>query len=118
MSLLNIGHDVLPAGSGFGTNVYIAVDGIFAGMIEVADEPKEDAKVVFDLLRKEGVERFIMLTGDSETVARAVASKAGIDEVHAKLLPEQKVDELEKILESSKMEKLPILVMALTMPPY
>lgn len=105
MSLLNIGHDVLPAGSGFGTNVYIAVDGIFAGMIEVADEPKEDAKVVFDLLRKEGVERFIMLTGDSETVARAVASKAGIDEVHAKLLPEQKVDELEKILESSKNGK-------------
>lgn len=105
MSLLNIGHDVLPAGCGFGTNVYIAVDGIFAGMIEVADEPKEDAKVVFDLLRKEGVERFIMLTGDSETVARAVASKAGIDEVHAKLLPEQKVDELEKILESSKNGK-------------
>lgn len=105
MSLLNIGYDVLPAGSGFGTNVYIAVDGIFAGMIEVADEPKEDAKVVFDLLRKEGVERFIMLTGDSETVARAVASKAGIDEVHAKLLPEQKVDELEKILESSKNGK-------------
>ena len=102
MADLNIPADVLPKGSGFGTSVYIAVDQIFAGMIEVADEPKEDAKVVFDLLRKQGVEHFIMLTGDSETVAQAVASKAGIDEVHAKLLPEQKVDELEKILESRK----------------
>lgn len=102
MNDLNIPADVLPKGSGFGTGVYIAVDQIFAGMIEVADEPKEDAKVVFDLLRKQGVERFIMLTGDSETVAKAVASRAGIDEVHAKLLPEQKVDELEKILESRK----------------
>ncbi len=106
MAMLNIPADILPAGSGFGTNVYIVFDQVFAGMVEVADEPKEDAKVVFDLLRKEGVQKFVMLTGDSETVAEAVAGKAGIDEVHARLLPENKVDELEKILAAQKNGKV------------
>lgn len=99
MKSLNIPDSVLPANSGFGTSVYVAVDGIFAGLVEVADEPKEEARAVFDLLRKEGVQKFVMLTGDSETVAKAVADQAGIDEVHAKLLPEQKVELLEKILD-------------------
>lgn len=88
----------LPKGSGFGTVVYVACDGQFAGVIEVADEPKEETKTVTTLLRKYGVDRFVMLTGDAETVAQAVAGSAGINEVHSQLLPEQKVEWLEKIL--------------------
>lgn len=99
MQSLNIPESVLPEGSGFGTIVYVAVDGLFAGVIEVADEPKEEAKSVFNLLHKEGISKFIMLTGDSETVAQAVARETGMDEVRAQLLPEQKVECLEEILD-------------------
>ena len=100
MLSLNIPQNTLPQGSGFGTVVYVAVNGEYAGVIEVADQPKEEAKTVFDLLTRYGVKKFIMLTGDSETVAQAVANKTGIQEVHAQLLPEQKVEGLEKILDS------------------
>lgn len=99
MQSLNIPESVLPEGSGFGTIVYVAVDGLFAGVIEVADEPKEEAKSVFNLLHKEGISKFIMLTGDSETVAQTVARETGMDEVRAQLLPEQKVECLEEILD-------------------
>ena len=106
MTSLGIPAQDLPDGSGFGTVVYVAVDGMYAGVIEVADEPKEEAKTVFDLLKKFGVEKFVMLTGDSETVAQAVANKTGITEVHAQLLPEQKVEDLEKILNGSHQGKV------------
>lgn len=99
MKSLGIADRILPVGSGFGTVVYVAVNGEYAGVIEVADEPKEEAKTVFDLLTRYGVNRFVMLTGDSETVARAVADHTGITEVHANLLPEQKVEDLEAILQ-------------------
>lgn len=100
MSSLQIDESILDASSGLGTMVYVAIDGQYAGFIEVADQPKEDAKAVFDHLRKEGVNKFVMLTGDSQQVAMAVAKQTGIDEVHAQLLPEQKVECLEEILES------------------
>lgn len=101
MQMLQIPQSMLPEGSGFGTVVYLAKNNVYAGMLEVADEPKEEAKVVLDLLRKQGVRRFVMLTGDHFKVAEAVAKADGVDEVHASLLPAQKVDWLEKILESS-----------------
>lgn len=99
MESFGIADRILPVGSGFGTVVYVAVNGEYAGMIEVADEPKEEAKTVFGLLTRYGVNRFVMLTGDSETVAKAVADHTGITEVHANLLPEQKVEDLEAILQ-------------------
>lgn len=99
MESLGIDPDSLPAGTGFGTLVYIADNHQYAGMIEVADEVKEDARTVLDLLRKQGVSRFIMLTGDRETVAQAAADRIGVDEVHANLLPEQKVEDLENIIQ-------------------
>lgn len=98
MESLGIPKDDLPVSSGFGTVVYVACGGLYAGLIEVADQVKEDAKTVFDLLRHEGVDKFVMLTGDQLSVAQAVAKHTGIDEAHAQLLPEQKVDELEQIL--------------------
>ncbi len=101
MESLGIMKDTLPEGSGFGTVVYVAVNGLFAGTIEVADEPKEEAKTVFQLLTQYGVKKFVMLTGDSETVAKAVADHTGITEVHAQLLPEQKVECLENLLKQS-----------------
>lgn len=102
MLSLHIPADDLPKGSGFGTVVYTACDQKLAGVIEVADEPKEEARTVTDLLRKYGVKRFVMLTGDAKGVAEAVATQAGIDEVHAQLLPEQKVEWLEKILQNKE----------------
>lgn len=100
MASLGIDEAILEQGTGLGTMVHVAIDGQYAGMIEVADQPKAEAKEVFARLRKEGVHKFVMLTGDSESVAQAVAKQAGIDEVHAQLLPEQKVECLEQILDS------------------
>lgn len=100
MELIGVPLTILPQGSGFGTVVYVAVNGEYAGIIEVADEPKEEAKTVFELLTHYGVKKFVMLTGDSQTVAQAVAHQTGITEVHSQLLPEQKVEELEKILDT------------------
>lgn len=94
----------VPEGNGFGTCVYVSVNGGYRGMIEIADEIKEDSKTAIDLLRHFGVKRFIMLTGDSEKVAQKVAGAVYIDEVHAQLLPDQKVQILDQILKT-KNEK-------------
>ena len=94
----------VPEGNGFGTCVYVSVNGGYRGMIEIADEIKEDSKTAIDLLRHFGVKRFIMLTGDSEKVAQKVAGAVHIDEVHAQLLPDQKVQILDQILKT-KNEK-------------
>lgn len=88
----------LPAGNGFGTVVYLSVDGKYAGMIEISDEVKADAKTAIDLLRNYGVKKFVMLTGDSKTVAAAVAGSLGIDEVHSELLPQDKVKYVDELL--------------------
>lgn len=97
----------LPAGNGFGTVVYISVDGKYAGMIEISDEVKTDAKTAIDLLRNYGIKKFVMLTGDSKTVASAVAGSLGINEVHAELLPQDKVKYVDELLaKQSPKEKL------------
>ena len=95
----SIGLESLPQGDGFGTCVYVCVEKKYAGMIEIADEVKEDSKVAIDLLRNYGVKKFIMLTGDSESVTQKVADHLGIDEYHASLLPAQKVEYLDQILD-------------------
>lgn len=97
----------LPAGNGFGTVVYISKNGQYQGMIEIADEVKADAKTAIDLLRHYGIKKFVMLTGDSETVATAVAGSLGIDEVHAQLLPQDKVQYVDDLLkQQGSKEKL------------
>jgi Zn2+/Cd2+-exporting ATPase len=80
-----------------GTFVFVAVDKQFAGYIVIADEVKDDAKRAIQSLKAVGVKKTIMLTGDAKKVGEAVGQKLGIDEVHAELLPHQKVEELEKI---------------------
>ncbi len=90
----NIPHDVCDVD---GTVVHIAVDGEYKGRIMIADELKEDAVEAIQLLKRQGI-RTAMLTGDNQSVASSIAQKLGIDEYHAELLPEDKVEMLEKIL--------------------
>ncbi|WP_236968960.1 heavy metal translocating P-type ATPase [Microbacterium aurantiacum] len=70
---------------------YVAVDGVFAGALILADDPRAESAGVIAWLRAHGVERAVMLTGDAEPTARAVAAAVGIDEVRAELLPADKV---------------------------
>ncbi len=71
--------------------VYVAVDGRFAGTLTVADQPRPESADVVRWLRRHGVERVVMLTGDAQPTADAVAERVGIQEVHAELLPAEKV---------------------------
>jgi Cd2+/Zn2+-exporting ATPase len=70
--------------------VFVAVDGFLLGAIALADRPRETAREAIELLRRGGVRRVVMLTGDHADTARAVAGELGIDELHHALLPEQK----------------------------
>ncbi len=84
-----------------GTIVHLAVDGVYAGHIVIADEIKEGSEAAIRALRAAGVRRAVMLTGDKESVARAVASKVGIDEYRAELLPADKVKAVEELIGES-----------------
>lgn len=79
------------------TVVYAAVDGQFIGSVTVADEVKEKSKSAIEGLKKSGIEKTVMLTGDNEKIGKYVADKTGIDEVYAKLLPSGKTDKLAEI---------------------
>ena len=92
----NIGFDrVIKAG----TLVYIAYDGKYEGCIVISDTVKDGAESAVKSLRKSGVEKTVMLTGDRKDVAEEIAVKLGIDEVRSELLPGDKVDCVEKIIE-------------------
>ncbi len=84
---------------GFGSEVLIALNGKFVGHIVISDTVKADAKEAIAAMKKLGVIT-AMLTGDSEDSAKAVAAETGVEEVHAKLLPQDKLTELAKIRES------------------
>lgn len=85
-----------------GTILHVAIDGSYAGHIVIADTVKDDAARAIADLHAAGVERCIMLTGDREEVARSVASDLGLDEYHAQLLPGDKVEQVERILDSAR----------------
>ena len=90
-----------------GTVVYVAVDGVYAGAVVISDTVKEEAALAIRDLKKVGVKKTVMLTGDRREVGEAVARQLGLDEVHAQLLPEDKVDRVEALLGSQrKGEKL------------
>lgn len=80
-----------------GTVVYVAADGVYAGYILIADEIKADSKSAISGLKGFGVKKSVMLTGDNADTAKYVADKIGIDEYHAELLPNQKVEFVEKL---------------------
>ncbi len=81
-----------------GTILHVSVDGSYAGHIVIADVVKEDAAQTIADLHATGVKKCVMLTGDRRDVAEAVAGKLGLDEVHAQLLPEDKVNAVERLL--------------------
>lgn len=85
-----------------GTILHVAIDGSYAGHIVIADTVKDDAAQAIADLHAAGVECCIMLTGDREEVARSVASDLGLDEYHAQLLPGDKVEQVERILDSAR----------------
>ena len=84
-----------------GTIIHMAVDGRYAGHIVISDIEKPHAKEAVMALKKAGVEKTVMLTGDSRKVAEHVAEDLGIDEVHAELLPADKVSEVEELLKKN-----------------
>lgn len=81
-----------------GTIVHVAVDGRYAGHIVINDQIKADSAEAVTSLKRAGVERTVMLTGDREDTAKDVAEKVGIDEYHSELLPSDKVAHVERLL--------------------
>ena len=81
-----------------GTVVDVAIDGKFAGRILISDTVKETSKEAISDLKKAGVEKTVMLTGDAKKVAEAVGSEIGIDEIYSELLPGDKVEKVEELL--------------------
>ena len=86
------------SGNYSGTVVYVAADGKFAGVIVISDIVKPGVKEALSNLKKHGIKKAVMLTGDSASAANAVAQKIGIDEVKSELLPGDKVSQVEKLL--------------------
>ena len=90
-----------------GTIIHMAIDGKYAGHIVISDVVKPHSGEAIAALKKSGVAKTVMLTGDSKRVAAQVAAELGIDEVHSELLPGDKVDEVEKLLaQKGSREKL------------
>src|SRR5699024_1084393 len=90
-----------------GTIVHIAIDGNYAGHIVISDVMKPHSKDAITALKQAGVEKIVMLTGDSEKVANQVAGELGIDMVYSELLPGDKVSKVEELLEEkTKRSKL------------
>ena len=90
-----------------GTIVHVAIDGRYSGHIVISDVVKPTSKQAVAELKKAGVEKTVMLTGDSSSVADKVAAQLGIDEVHSRLLPADKVERVEQLLaEQSGKAKL------------
>ena len=83
-----------------GTIIHVAVDGVYLGHIVIADQVKEGAEQALRALKAAGVRKTVMLTGDSQAVGQAVAQQLGLDEVHAELLPGDKVDQVERLLQT------------------
>ena len=90
----------LDAGAAEGTAVHVAAEGAYLGCILLADLPKDGAKEALEGLKRQGVSRTVMLTGDSEQAAAPVARALGLDGFFAGLLPQDKVERVEQLLES------------------
>ena len=99
---LNCKHD--------GTIIHVAVDGRYMGHIVISDQIKPEAAQALKALKAAGVERTVMLTGDAQGAAQAVAAQVGVDEVHAQLLPGDKVDQVERLLKEKRPHRTLVFV--------
>ncbi len=93
-----IGVDCAPTDT-VGTAVHVAAEGVYLGYLVISDEIKEDSAAAIAALKEAGVRKTVMLTGDSKAVGEQVAKQLGLDEVHAGLLPADKVERLELLLD-------------------
>ncbi len=89
-----------------GTIIHIAIDGVYAGHIVISDIVKSHAKEALASLKKSGVRKIVMLTGDAKKVADKVAADLGIDEVYAQLLPDDKVEKVEGLLQTKSDKEI------------
>ena len=87
-----------------GSVVYVAIDGKYVGHIVIADKIKEDAKRTIDELKKNNIKQTVMLTGDRKNIGEAVAKEIGIDTVYTELLPDGKVEKVEKLLKTKSQK--------------
>ena len=94
-----------PAVSETGTVVHIAIDGRYAGCLLIADVVKPHSAEAIRALKAAGVRKTVMLTGDTEPVAKAVSAQLGLDEYHAGLLPGDKVDQIETLIAAKKSKE-------------
>ncbi|MBQ2676056.1 MAG: cadmium-translocating P-type ATPase [Clostridia bacterium] len=95
LKLMQTHHIQVPSHNS-GTAVYIAIDGVLAGKINICDELKSDAVSAVKELKNSGIQRIVMLTGDSKSAADVTAKQVGVDDYHYQLLPDQKVELVEK----------------------
>lgn len=102
--LMNHLHIETEVPNEIGTEVHVAIDGVYAGHILISDVIKSTAKNAIEKLKQVGIKQTVMLTGDSKQVADKVAKEVSIDLVKSELLPENKVKEVEKLIEK-KQEK-------------
>ena len=91
-----------PAVSETGTIVHVAIEGMYAGYLLIADVVKPHSAQAIQGLKDAGVRKTVMLTGDAEPVAKAVSAELGLDEYHAGLLPGDKVDQIETLLAAKR----------------
>jgi Cd2+/Zn2+-exporting ATPase len=85
-----------------GTQVHVAVDGRYAGLIVISDVIREDSRHAIEGLKRRGIRKTVMLTGDNTASARSVAATLGLDAYHAELLPAQKVEKMEALVSEAK----------------
>lgn len=107
MESQGIGYDICDE---VGTVIYVAIDKQYAGYLLIADKIKESAKDAVAALRRAGVKRIVMLTGDRKEVADKVAKELGIKEVHSQLLPADKVEIVESLLNQKKEKEQLVFV--------
>lgn len=87
-----------------GTLLYVALDGKFVGYLVIADTVKPDAKEALDKLKQVGIKQTVMLTGDARNIADHIGHTIGIDKVYSELLPQDKVEKLEKIMKNETQQ--------------
>ena len=96
----------VPKNDSIGTIVYVAVDNEYKGNIIISDQIKDDTKDAIRKLKEIGIKDIVMLTGDSKRVADSVAKEIGIDNVYSELLPDNKVEKIEELLNKENRGKV------------
>lgn len=105
--LMQLEQIPFPVSTELGTIVYVAIDRKYAGYLVIADEVKEDSDKAIQALKSLGIRKTVMLTGDLRAVGEKIGQQLGIDEVYAELLPQNKVEEIEKLdRQKHKREKI------------